>query len=503
MDDKPEETKQEAPKEEPKAEEKKDAPSTKKKSFFARLFKKRVKKETKPAEKDAPQEAPKEEPPMDDKPEEKKDVPVTKKKSFFARLFKKKPSSPEPEKKDVPEQKPLEKKTEKTVEKPKGKKEPSKKQPFFARLFKKPAKPKKEKTTEPAKGTKKKKKRLSLLDRKKKKKKKRERRTYLQQRRLLADLTMKAGFDVNPEKLRKVVFYTSFGLVALFTFLSLLVAAASGKSAGKLLLFYFGVWTAVFAFVYLFIWMVIYFFLDIRIYNRTQELEDVLPDFLQLASANISAGMPIDRALWFAVRPNFGVLAKEIEEVAKSTLAGEELNESLLRFTDKYDSVTLKRSINILLEGLAAGGKIAELLNKIALNIQETKIQRKEMSANVATYAIFITFASIIMAPLLFALATELLTIIVKITGNLDLGASSSSFITLNIDTSMEMVKDFRAFCILMLTISAVMSASIVSVIRRGRVKEGLRNLPIFAVVSLLLYFFASKALHAMLGGLI
>ncbi len=322
-------------------------------------------------------------------------------------------------------------------------------------------------------------------------------------KRMLASLLIKAGHTIKAERLQGIVLKLSLAMIGLFTLVTLVVAASNEKSALDLLLFYVGVWTAIFVFVYLFIWMVIYVYLDLRIFNRTKELEEVLPDFLQLASANISAGMPIDRALWFAVRPNFGVLAKEIEEVAKATLAGEELSASLLSFTERYDSVTLKRSINILLEGLAAGGEIADLLNKIALDIQETRILKKEMSANVATYAIFITFASIVMAPILFALATELLTIIVRITSTLDLSSSGSSFFTINMKTSESMIVNFKWFSVMMLAVSALMSASIVSVIRKGRLKEGIRNLPIFIAVSLVLYFLSVSALHAMLGSLV
>ncbi len=332
--------------------------------------------------------------------------------------------------------------------------------------------------------------------------KRKERRTAQYRKRMLSALLLKAGYTADPDDVKRAVFYIAFTVTALFTLSTLILAALAGKPAMGLLLFYLGVWTAVFAFFYLFTWMVIYVYLDIRIYRRTKELEEVLPDFLQLASANISAGMPIDRALWFAVRPNFGVLAKEIEEVAKETLAGEELSESLIRFTERYDSLILRRSVSILLEGMAAGGEIAELLSKIALDIQETKILKKEMSANVATYAIFITFASIVMAPLLFALATTLLTIIVKITGSLNLGGASNGFLKLNIKTSAQMVTNFRWFSVMMLSVSAIMSASIVSVIRKGNVKDGIRNLPIFLVVSLTIYFLAAAALAATLGSL-
>ena len=59
----------------------------------------------------------------------------------------------------------------------------------------------------------------------------------------------------------------------------------------------------------------------------------VLADFLGLTSSNISAGMPIDRALWFAVRPKFGILAREIEEVATM--------ESLLTHTENEKDGTI------------------------------------------------------------------------------------------------------------------------------------------------------------------
>ncbi len=456
------------------------------------------------------------------KKETPKDTKAAKPKHFSFFHWKKKPKAdtpppPQPAVKPAPK---VEKSPEKPLEKPVKDEKKEKKHSFWffrrkpaadAKKETKPTDKPAEKPTDKAdkKATKQSKKEAKKEAKKlkqrflKAKKKKRKKRSITQQRRDLAELILKAGHSIKPEKLRRVIFYTSFVLVSLFTISTLFLAALSGKSALGLILFYLGVWTAVFAFVYLFIWMVIFIYLDIRIYRRTRELEEVLPDFLQLASANISAGMPIDRALWFAVRPNFGVLAKEIEEVAKATLAGEELSDSLTKFTEKYDSLTLRRSINILLEGLAAGGEIADLLSKIALNIQETKIQRKEMSANVATYAIFITFASIIMAPLLFGLATELLNIIVRITGQMDIGGAASGFITLNIKTSPEMVSDFRIFCMLMLSISGLMSASLVSVIRRGRIKEGIRNLPIFIAVSLILYLIAVKVLGVMLGGII
>jgi hypothetical protein len=69
--------------------------------------------------------------------------------------------------------------------------------------------------------------------------------------------------------------------------------------------------------------------------------------------------------------------------------------------------------------------------------------------------------------------------------------------------TSPEMITDFRLFSIMMLTVSSLMSAAIVSVIKKGRVREGIRNLPIYIVASLAIYFVSVSILHAMLGSML
>lgn len=321
------------------------------------------------------------------------------------------------------------------------------------------------------------------------------------QRRSLQEYLDKAGYSADASNVKRNVFKSTIVLFGILTVIVLVLAGQWGAEALDTLIFLMGLWTAVFLFGLLVAMAGVFFFLDYRIYQRTKELEEVLPDFLQLASANIAAGMPIDRALWYAIRPNFGVLAKEMEEVAKATMAGEDLEQSLMKFSDRYESTTLKRSISILIEGLRAGGEMADLLNKIALNIDELKIMKKEMAANVTTYAIFITFASIIIAPFLFALATQLLIIIIKITGSLDLTSTSSMFTFGSADPKI--VSNFKLFSILMLFVSTIFSSSIVSVIKNGNVISGIKSIPVYALVAVAVYYFSVIFLGGLFGNII
>ena len=332
---------------------------------------------------------------------------------------------------------------------------------------------------------------------KKKQKKKKAKLTYLQRKRNLESYLSKAGYyDITPEQLRTRTKKTVFVLAGL-AWLVLAIIALLAQNYVVLGIYTLVIWTVGLATIWMLTWGVIYFYLEMRIYNRRKELEDVLPDFLQLTSANISAGMPIDRALWLAIRPSFGVLAKEIEDVAKATISGEDLQTSLQKLVHRYDSVLLKRSVSIILEGLESGGELADLLNKISLNIQEIKIMKKEMAANVTTYAIFISFASVAVAPILFALATQLIEVIISITGNMDL---SSSTLALGGEISPDLTQNFLIYSYLMLAITAGMSAAIISAIRYGNVRDGIRNIPIYIVISFAIFSVANFVLGNMLG---
>jgi len=137
---------------------------------------------------------------------------------------------------------------------------------------------------------------------------------------------------------------------------------------------------------------------------------------------------------------------------------------------------------------------IGDLLIKVAENIEDQKIMKKEMAANVTTYVIFITFSSIIAAPFLFALSGALIQVMQSIAASLAATGASGATSTIGISfggTGIE-PSDFRIFAIVSLCISATMSAMVISMIKKGSVKEGANNIPVFLVVSLTLYFIAN-----------
>ena len=335
------------------------------------------------------------------------------------------------------------------------------------------------------------------------KKEEKKRATVLERRHKLRFYLERAGLGIRPEALSKNIFNINvFINLVISAFLIYHFSTSYGITWTTILASIIALWILVFIILLFILWVLFYIVVDLKIFKRKVDIEDVLPDYLQLTASNIKAGMTIDRALWYAVRPRFGVLAKEIEIVAKETMRGEDLKTALQKFADKYESVLLKRSISLLIEGLEAGGEIGNLLNKIAINIQENKIMRKEMSANVTTYVIFISFATIAAAPVLFALSGVLIRVITNLGSSLGdvTTAASTAGLALSFSGAGIKYSDFRIFALVSLIITSFFSAVIISTIKNGNIKIGLKYIPIFIVVTVTLFLIADTVLGKLLG---
>lgn len=315
----------------------------------------------------------------------------------------------------------------------------------------------------------------------------------------LKKILSQAGYEIDPDIFKKKVLRYNIIVIALWSLYLIINGLISGLYY-ELIFPILVSWIVFFPALLLLTWGVIFLFLDYKKYKRKKELEEVWPEYLQLVVSNINAGMLIDVALWSAVKPKYKVLAKEIEQVAKQTLTGKELSEALQEFAEKYDSVMVKRTINLLIEGMESGGKIATLLNKVALDIQDTKIMRKEMSASVMTYAIFISFATVVAAPFLFALSTQLLIVIQTIIGKLG-QTSTTSVITFSAENVK--IEDFKIFAYIMLTITSLMSACLIGSIRKGSIKDGLKYIPIFIITTLIIYHISTTILSSLFSSLL
>lgn len=335
--------------------------------------------------------------------------------------------------------------------------------------------------------------------------KKKQRRSGYEQKKFFFSFVKKSGIEADFDEINKKIFYFAISPVIITTVYLLVDFKIKNTYFSDALRFILPLWTLGILGLYVLGWAAFFLYIDYRIYNRRKEIEAVFPDYLQLVAANVNAGMPIEKSLWFAIRPRFGILAKEMEEVAKATMVGKKLPDALKVFSEKYDSVTIKRALSLVLEGIDSGSEIGDLLSRVATNMRESEIIKKEMASNVMTYVIFILFATLGAAPFLFGLTTELIVIMNSIFTNINIGDNTASLggfgsMFSNSGESIA-IGDYRIFAMTSLFISSFFAAVIISIIQKGNTKEAFKKIPVYTAISFGIYFAAYTALNLLLGG--
>ncbi|MFH1473947.1 MAG: type II secretion system F family protein [Candidatus Aenigmatarchaeota archaeon] len=241
--------------------------------------------------------------------------------------------------------------------------------------------------------------------------------------------------------------------------------------------------------------------------SRAAEIEKVLPDALQLMSANIRAGMTVDRAILLAARPEFGLLEEEIRRVGSKTVGGKPIKIALLEIKQRVKSDILDKAVKLLIEGIESGGELAHLLEETANNIRVTQAMKREIKASVTTYSIFILFAAVLGAPMLYAMSLFFVEVMTKLWSPEVLGGVEAS-------GSIEMAGGFLSqasapqitpdqlfwFAITSIAITTFFGSLIIGLIQTGKEKNGIKFIPLFMLGAISVFLVAFFLISTIFG---
>lgn len=235
---------------------------------------------------------------------------------------------------------------------------------------------------------------------------------------------------------------------------------------------------------------------------RIKKLEEIFPEFLQLMSSNLRAGMTIDRSMLLSARPEFAPLDSEILQTGRDIATGKDIERALLDLSKRVGSDRIHRTILLIISGIRAGGDIAILLEETAVGIRERTFVEKKAASNVLMYIIFIFMAVAIFSPFLFSLSTILVEVLTSILGQIpDIDVSSNMPFTLSkISVSATFVKYFSLS--FMITI-AFFASLVLGLVGKGEEKQGLRYLPVMIIISIIIFYLSRLVISSVLSGLI
>ncbi len=236
---------------------------------------------------------------------------------------------------------------------------------------------------------------------------------------------------------------------------------------------------------------------------RAREIEEVLPDALQLIASNVRAGMTIDKAIWLSARPEFGILEEEIRKVGAKSLGGTPIREALFSMTEKIKSNILDRAVRLIVEGMESGGELASLLEETSIHIRTSQALKQEIRSSVMMYTIFIFFATVLGAPFLFAISLFFVEIMNKLWGpELLQAAQTLQQGLLKISAPQITGTELFYFAIAALIITSFFGSLIIGLIQYGQEKRGLKYLPLLMGGSIAVFFIARFVLGLFFGSL-
>ncbi len=240
--------------------------------------------------------------------------------------------------------------------------------------------------------------------------------------------------------------------------------------------------------------LIIHFIPVMKADSRANFTDEILPDALRLMSANIRSGLTPDRALMLSARPEFGPLEESIRKAAKKTLAGEPLEEAILVMPKEINSESLARTINLLSEGIARGGNLSQLLDGLADDIKEARILKKEISAHVMLYVLFIFFAVGFGAPLLYGISTFLVETMLELSKAVTVEQPTTQFVSFNLK-ALDIKPEFLIiYSVISITVTSIFGSLLIGLVQEGTEKAGIKYIPVLLIIGLGIFFLSRNA---------
>jgi hypothetical protein len=245
-------------------------------------------------------------------------------------------------------------------------------------------------------------------------------------------------------------------------------------------------------------------FLILAVEKRSKFVERILPDALQLMSANIKSGFIPSRAMILSARKEFGPLSEAIRRAGKEMMTGRGLQESLREVPRTIKSEVLETTINLVVKGIKAGGQLVALFEETALDIRRRDSIKKEVKANILMYGIFIGFAGCAGSPVLYALSSYLVGTIGRLGSVAAIPEEFQSRVPMMRFGEITIDEGFLfLFSIAAILITTVFGGLIIGIIDSGREKAGIKYIPIMLGTALAVFFIARYAITLMFGTLI
>lgn len=236
--------------------------------------------------------------------------------------------------------------------------------------------------------------------------------------------------------------------------------------------------------------------------QKIRMMEVVFPDFLQLISSNLKAGIPIDKAIVISSRKEFSPLDEQINQFGRDIVTGKPVELAMKEMSVRINSEKISKTINLIITGMRSGGNLATLLEQTAANLKERQYVEKRAASNIMMYIILILFAVGVGAPILFSLSTVLVSVLTQILSGIPEVQTSvaTPFAFTSINISSAFITYFAVFFIITID---VLGSMVIGLVQKGEEREGLKYALPLILLSLTMFFLLKLVLASYFKGIL
>jgi len=125
-------------------------------------------------------------------------------------------------------------------------------------------------------------------------------------------------------------------------------------------------------------------------HKRIYKIDSIFPDFVRDVASSRRAGLTFTNAILFASKGSYGLLTEEIKKIAQQISWGSSVEEALQAFSDRVKTISVRRTVSLIIEASKSGGNVADVLDVAANDAREIKVLETERRITMASYVVVI-----------------------------------------------------------------------------------------------------------------
>lgn len=217
--------------------------------------------------------------------------------------------------------------------------------------------------------------------------------------------------------------------------------------------------------------------------GREDKIQAQIPDFLKKLASTNETGMTLRDSIKLMTKSDIG-LSKEIKKINNDIDWGLSVNESLVRFANRFRTHFISRSINLLTKANESSGDIGEVLSVAARDVAAEQDLKNERKTNMFIYVIIIYISFFVFVGIIYIISTTFLSEMVKAGEKMAAGGSGSVPLSLSRDKLNMYNRIFFHGAL----IQGLSSGLIAGVMGEGNALSGLKHSIVMMTIGYLLF---------------